>query len=121
MYLYVYVCGVLSCFSCVQLFVTLWTVARQARLSTGFSRQGYWSGLPCPPPGDLLNPGIEHRSLVSPVLVGRFFTTSTTREAVPGAQLLKCMSLSLHMMLLLYIYIYNICTYIYICNFLFPL
>ena len=54
---------VLSCFSCVQLFVTLWTVAYQAPLSTESSRQEYWSGLPCPPPGDLLNPGIEPRSL----------------------------------------------------------
>ena len=42
---------------------TLWTVACQAPLSMGFSRQEYWSGLPCPPPGDLPNPGIKHRSL----------------------------------------------------------
>ena len=40
-----------SCFSCVQLFETLWTVAYQAPLSMGFSRQEYWSGLLCPPPG----------------------------------------------------------------------
>ena len=46
----------------VQLFATLWTVARQAPLSMGFSRQEYWSGLPFPSPGDLLNPGIELRS-----------------------------------------------------------
>ena len=52
----------LSRFSCVQLFVTLWTVARQAPLSIGFSRQEYWSGLPCPPPGDFPNPGIKPRS-----------------------------------------------------------
>ena len=43
----------------VQLFATLWTVARQAPLSVGFSRQEYWSGLPFPSPGDLPNPGIE--------------------------------------------------------------
>ena len=43
----------------VQLFVTLWTIAYQAALSMGFSRQGYWSGLPFPSPGDLPNPGIE--------------------------------------------------------------
>ena len=43
----------LRCFSHVQLLVTLWTVARQAPLSMGFSRQEYWSGLPCPPPGHL--------------------------------------------------------------------
>ena len=49
----------LSHFSCVWLFVTLWTVAPQAPLSMGFSRQEEWSGLPCLPPGDLPNPGIE--------------------------------------------------------------
>ena len=53
---------VLSHFSHVRLFVTLWTVACQAPLSMGFSRQEYWSGLPCPPPRDLPNPGIEPRS-----------------------------------------------------------
>ena len=49
-------------FSCVRLYVTLWAVARQALLSMGFSRQEYWSGLPCPPPGDLPNAGMELRS-----------------------------------------------------------
>ena len=48
--------------SCVQLFVTLWTVACQAHLSMEFFRQEYWSGLPFPPPGDLPNPGIGHLS-----------------------------------------------------------
>ena len=43
----------------VQLFMTLWTVAHQAALSMGFSRQECWSGLPCPPPGDLPHPGLE--------------------------------------------------------------
>ena len=47
----------------------------------GFSRQEYWSGLPCPPPGNLPDPGIEPLSPVSPALAGGFFTTSTTREA----------------------------------------
>ena len=47
-----------SRFSHVQLFVTLWTTVCQAPLSMGFSRQEYWSGLPCPPSGDLPNPGI---------------------------------------------------------------
>ena len=56
----------LSCFSRVWLFATLWTVACQAPLSMGFSRQEYWSGLPCPPPGDLPDPGIELISPVSP-------------------------------------------------------
>ena len=46
----------------VQFFVTPWTVACKAPLSKGFSRQEYWSGLPCPPPGDLPNPGTEPRS-----------------------------------------------------------
>jgi len=47
----------------------------------GFSRQEYWSGLPCPPPGDLPNPGIGPVSLMSPALAAKFFTTSTTWEA----------------------------------------
>ena len=59
-------------FSSVQLFVTLWTVARQAPLSMRFSRQEYWNGLPWPPPGDLPNPGIK--TLMSPGLAGDFFT-----------------------------------------------
>ena len=46
----------------VRLFATLWTVAHQAPLSMGFSRQEYWSGLPLPSPGDLSDPGIEPRS-----------------------------------------------------------
>ena len=46
-------------FSHVRLRVALWTVAHQAPLSMGFSRQEYWGGFPCPPPGDLPNPGIE--------------------------------------------------------------
>ena len=46
-------------FSCVQLFVTLWTIAHQALLSVGFSRQEYWSGLPFPSPGDSPDPGIK--------------------------------------------------------------
>ena len=52
----------------VQLFVTPWTVTRQAPQSMGFSRQEYWSGQPCPPPGDLPEP-------TSPALAGGFFTT----------------------------------------------
>ena len=46
-------------FSGIRLLVTPWTVAHQAPLSTGFSRQEYWSGLPCPPSRDLPDPGIE--------------------------------------------------------------
>ena len=67
---------VLNCFSCVQFFTTSWTVARQAPLSMGFSKQEYWSELPCPPSGELPDPRIEPAALA-----GRFFTTSTTWEA----------------------------------------
>ena len=63
------------------LFATLRTVARQALLSKGFSRQEYWSGLPCPPPGGLLYPGTEPMSLMSPALADGFFTASTTWDA----------------------------------------
>ena len=65
----------------VRLFVTPWTVAHQAPLSMGFSRQEYWSGLSCPPPGDLPDPRTEPESLMSPALAGRLFTTSATWEA----------------------------------------
>ena len=54
--------SMLSRFSRVRLFATLWTVAHQAPLSTGFSRQEYWSGLLCPPPGDLPDTGIKPTS-----------------------------------------------------------
>ena len=70
---------VLSCFSHVRLFATLWTRARQAPLSMGFSRQGYWIGLQCPPPGDLPDSGIEP---MSPALAGGSFTTGATWEAL---------------------------------------
>ena len=72
---------VLSRFSHVRLVVTPWAVALHAPLSMGFSRQGYWNGLPCPPPGDLPDPGIDPVSLRSPALAGGFFTTSATWEA----------------------------------------
>ena len=59
-----------------------WTVALQAPLSVGFSRQEYWSELPWPPPGDLPNPGKESISLRPPALAGGFFTSSATWEAL---------------------------------------
>ena len=71
---------VLCRFSCVWLFVILWTVACQASLSMRFPRQQYWRGLPCPLPGDLLDPGIELRS---PALAGGFFTTEPLGKRYP--------------------------------------
>ena len=62
----------LSHFSRVQLFATLWTIAHQTPLSMGFSGQEEWSGLPCPPPGDLPNLGIEPSSLASVVLITHY-------------------------------------------------
>ena len=75
----------LSRFSCVRLFVTLWTVALKAPLSMGFSRQDYWSGLPCPLSGDLPDPGIEPSSLMSPALGEGFFTTSAMTVILDNA------------------------------------
>ena len=77
----------LSCFGSVQLFATLWTVACQAPLSVGFSRQEYRNRLPCPPPvGSSLEGtqvcGIEPTSLMSPSLAGGLFTTTITWEAL---------------------------------------
>ena len=66
----------LSCYSCVQLFANLWTVVHQAPLSLGVSRQEYWSGFPCPPPGDLPDPGIESTSPAAPTLQADFLPLS---------------------------------------------
>ena len=68
----------LSCFSHIQLFATLWTVALPAPLSMGFSRQECWSGLPFPSPGGRSDSGIELVSLKSLVLAGGFFTSEAT-------------------------------------------
>ena len=68
----------LRCFSSVQLFATPWTVACQASLSMGFSRQEYWSGLPFPSPGALPDPGMESTFLKSPALGTAFFTTASS-------------------------------------------
>ena len=65
----------LGLLSRVLLFATPWTVAHQAPLSMGFSRQEYCSGLPCPPPGDLPDPVMEPASLTFPALASRIFTT----------------------------------------------
>ena len=72
---------VLRRFGRVRLFVALWTIACQAPLSTGFFQARILNGLPCPPAGNLPNPGTEPTYLMSPTLAGRFFTTSATWEA----------------------------------------
>ena len=81
----------LSHFSPVQFLATPWTVARQAPLSIGFSRQKCWSGLPYPLPGDFPNPGIKPMSLTSPALEGGFFTTSTTWETPSKKKAIRCL------------------------------
>ena len=68
------------CFSLVWLCATLWTIALQAFLSRGFSKQDYWNQLPFLSPGDLPNPRIEPVSLTSPALAGGFFAISVTWE-----------------------------------------
>ena len=73
-----------SHFSHVQLFRTPWTIAHQAPLSMGLPKEKYWGGLPCPPPGDLPNPGVKLLSLATPALASVFFITSTTWEAQGG-------------------------------------
>ena len=83
---------VLSHCSCVPLCVTLWTVACQAPLFMGFSRQEYLSGLPFPSPGDFPDPGIEAVSLMSPAFAGELFTTGTTWEAPNQRMLLLLLS-----------------------------
>ena len=87
-------------FSHVQLFVTPWTVARQAPLSMSFSRLEYWSGLPCPPPRDLPGPGIKPTSLMSPALA-----------AASATCLLKyiytCLPICTHTYVCVYVYVYG--------------
>ena len=72
----------LSRFNHVQLFVTLWTVAHQAPLCMGFSRQEYWSGLSCPPPEDLPHAGMELSSLYVSCIAGPFFTRDSHKADV---------------------------------------
>ena len=72
---FICVCVCVSVLSHVRLFAIPGTVAHQAPLFMGFPRQEHWSGLPFPPPGDLPDPGTEHKSLVSPALAGGLFTT----------------------------------------------
>ena len=72
----------LSHFSHVRFCATPWTVARQAPLSMGFSRQEHWSGLPFLPPGGLPDSGLEPVTFMSPALAGGLFATCATREAL---------------------------------------
>ena len=74
-------CGGLVAKSCLRLGIP-WTIARQAPLSTVFSRQKYWSGLPFPSPGDLSDLGMELAFLMSPALAGGFFTTRASSEVL---------------------------------------
>ena len=98
-------------------FVASWTVGCQVPLSTGFSRQEYWRGLPCLPPGDIPDPGMESISLLSPASSGEFFTTRVTWgtchiskqrmlqssshhiRAVPKGQALRRLKMSKHRIL----------------------
>ena len=89
----------LSCFSHVWLFGTLWTVAHQAPLSMWFSSEVYWSGLPCPSPGNLPEPGIKLISLLSPALACGFFTTSATWEAQRGVECMWETGIDIHTLL----------------------
>ena len=75
-------CVCVQLLSHVQLFVTPWTVACQAPLSMEFSRQEYWSGLPCPLPRDLPDPGVEPTSLMSSASAGGFFTTAAAAKSL---------------------------------------
>ena len=105
-------CAGVCVLSQVWLFVTPWTVAHQTPLSIGFPGPEYWSGLPFPPPGNLLDPGIEPVSLASPAWADRFFTTrgtaythththvccclvikscSTLCDFIPGSSVLHCL------------------------------
>ena len=88
------------------LFVTPWTLAHQAPLSVGFLRQEYWSGLPCPPPGDLPYPGTEltssacvscigrqilyHLSHPNPLYLGDANRTATVVNGVERCPMVQC-------------------------------
>ena len=76
------VCVCMCAFQCAQPFVTPWTIACQASLSMGSSKQEYWSGLPCPPPGDLPDGEPTRVSCVSRI-AGRFFITESSGKPTP--------------------------------------
>ena len=103
----------LSRFSCVQLFGTLWTVAQQTLLSMRLSRQEYWTGLPFLSPGDHPDPGIEPASFTSPALAGLFFTTSATWETplVYYNTIVNTICQKIYIYVYIHIYTYTIYTY----------
>ena len=109
------VCWVAYSSSRVWLFASPWTVAHQAPLSMGFSRQEYWSGLPCPSPGDLPNPGIKPTSLMSPALAGRFFTTSATWEAQKGPWMVPINLTYVNISILYVSLSLSVCARVYVC------
>ena len=76
--------------------MTPWTIARQAPLSMGFSRQEYWNGLPFLSPGDLPDPGIKPASPESPALVGRLFTTESPGKPHNSLWLREAVSRKVH-------------------------
>ena len=84
----------------IWLFVTLWTVALQALLSMGISRQEYCSGLPCPPPGNLSNLGIVLLSCDS-CIAGKFFTTEPLRRYI---YMCVCVCVSVYIYMYTHIY-----------------
>ena len=81
---------VLSCFGGIWISTTLWTVAHQAPQSMRFSRRKYWSGLPFPAPGNLLDPRIKLKSPMSPALQVDFFTAEPPRGIQPSATCSFC-------------------------------
>ena len=103
--IYTYMCMCMfSRFSCVPLFVTLWTVAFQAPLSMGFSRRDYWCGLPYLPPGDLPDLGMEPMSACISCISGRFFAHWTTWEAHVCVCVCVCMYVYIIYTCIIYIY-----------------
>ena len=89
--------GVCECLVASVMPMTLWTVAHQAPLSIAFSRQEYWSGLPCPPPGDLPEPGIKLASACVSCIASRFFYTlshlGSPNQGFSSVQSLSCVRL----------------------------
>ena len=88
------VCVLSHVWLCDPMDYSLW-----APLSLGFSQQEHWSALPFPSPGDLANPGIEHMSLMSPTLAGKFFTTKPSGKInclLYNLLIIVCMNVSLY-------------------------